>query len=283
MNILEQKVAQKPHKNYSCKFCHYNTSKNNDFNKHLLTRKHQKNSGLEHFEQKKSQKSPNHICSVCGKQYMSRNGLWYHEKQCVKNEDKIKDLNNDDLVVMMGEALKQMKKQSDIISELVPKVGNNNNNTNFNLNIFLNEDCKDAVDWGEFLMSIDLKVDDLHALKNSNITTSISNAICNKINELGVYKRPIHCYDPKRKKLCIKNNKDWEKDDDMVNSLIEKGDKQLQHKYITLIRKWEEENPNFMNDDKLMEEYVELQSKLYDNVDNKKSKISLIKEINIPK
>jgi hypothetical protein len=69
----------------------------------------------------------------------------------------------------------------------------------------------------------------------------------------------------------------------MVNSLIEKGDKQLQHKYITLIRKWEEENPNFMNDDKLMEEYVELQSKLYDNVDNKKNKISLIKEINIPK
>jgi len=283
MNILEQKVAQKSHKIYSCDFCDYNTSKKNDFNKHLLTRKHQKNIVLEHFEQKKSQKSPNHICSVCGKQYTSRNGLWYHEKQCVKNEAKIKDLNNDDLVMMMGEALKQMKKQSDIISELAPKVGNNNNNTNFNLNIFLNEDCKDAVDWGEFLMSIDLEVDDLQALKNSNITTSISNAICNKINELGVYKRPIHCYDPKRKKLCIKNNKDWEKDDDMVNSLIEKGDKQLQHKYITLIRKWEEENPNFMNDDRLMEEYVELQSKLYDNVDNKKSKISLIKEINIPK
>ena len=283
MNILEQKVAQKSHIIYSCEFCDYNTSKKNDFNKHLLTRKHQKNSVLEHFEQKKSQKSHNHICSVCGKLYTSRNGLWYHEKQCVKNEAKIKDLNNDDLVMMMGEALKQMKKQSDIISELVPKVGNNNNNTNFNLNIFLNEDCKDAVDWGEFLMSIDLEVDDLQALKNSNITTSISNAICNKINELGVYKRPIHCYDPKRKKLCIKNNKDWEKDDDMVNSLIEKGDKQLQHKYITLIRKWEEENPNFMNDDKLMEEYVELQSKLYDNVDNKKNKISLIKEINIPK
>ena len=83
--------------------------------------------------------------------------------------------------MMMGEAVKQMKKQSDIISEVAPKVGNNNNNTNFNLNIFLNEDCKDAVDWGECLMSIDLEVDDLQALKNSNITTSISNAICNKI------------------------------------------------------------------------------------------------------
>ena len=184
---------------------------------------------------------------------------------------------------MRLEALKQMKKQSDVISELVPKVGNNNNNTQFNLNIFLHEDCKDAINWTDFVNSIELEMSSLKKLKDSNITDSISTAICNKINELGVYKRPIHCFDPKRKKLCIKNDIEWEKEENVVDKLIDTGDKKLQKKYIELINKWEREHPNWQKNEKETEEYMELTQKIYGDIDKKKNKIILVKEVNIPK
>ena len=72
-----------------------------------------------------------------------------------------------------------------------------NNNNQFNLNLFLKEDCKDAINWTEFVNSIELEMNALECLKDLNITIGITNAICNKINELGVYKRPIHCVDQK--------------------------------------------------------------------------------------
>ena len=103
------------------------------------------------------------------------------------------------------------------------------------------------------------------------------------MNELGVYKRPIHCYDPKRNKLCIKNNKDWEKSEEKVDELLEKGGRGLQHKYITLVEEWENEHPNWTEDEKQVEEYMKLQQKIYEDVDKKKSKINLVKEVNIPK
>jgi len=274
MRLFEPKVAKNSQMKFFCEFCDYGCNKKADFNKHLLTRKHNSN-------RIRTEKSQLVLCGSCGKEFKSKSGLWYHKKRC-NGDKKIENVDNE-LVKMMGDAMEQIKKQSDQIDELIPKVGNNNNNTQFNLNIFLKEECKDAIDWNEFLKSIELEVEDLKKLKNSNLTMGISDAICNKINELGVYNRPIHCYDQKRKKLCIKTNSDWEKEEDKVDKLIEKGDKELQHKYISLISKWEEEHPNWMDNEKDMEEYVELQNKIYSDIDDKKNKIILVKELNIPK
>ena len=280
MRLFEPKVVNSSKKIYNCSICDYNCVRSSDFDKHLLTRKHK----LNQFRTKKSQL---HICSDCGKEFKSKSGLWYHKNKnkCIIPVEKevLNNLQNDELIKMMGDAMDQIKKQAEQIDELIPKVGSNNNNTQFNLNIFLKEECKDAVDWNDFLRSIELDTNDLKNLKESNITTGISDAICNKINELGVYNRPIHCYDQKRKKLCIKTNEDWEKEDAKVDKLIEKGDKELQHKYISLISKWEEEHPNWMENDKDMEEYVELQRKIYGDIDDRKNKIVLVKELNIPK
>ena len=276
MRVFEPKVAKNKKFNFYCEVCDYGCSKKTDFTKHKLTRKHNSN----HF---RTEKSPHVTCSNCGKEFKSKSGLWYHKKRCIKDEkDDNKNMDND-LVKMMGDAMEQIKKQSEQIDELIPKVGNNNNNTQFNLNIFLKEECKDAIDWNEFLKSIELEVEDLKKLKNGNLTSGISHAICSKINELGVYNRPIHCYDQKRKKLCIKTNSDWEKEEDKVDKLIEKGDKELQHKYISLISKWEEEHPNWMNNEVEMEEYIELQNKIYSDIDDKKNRTILVKELNIPK
>lgn len=275
MRLFEPKVAENFQWKFFCNFCNYGCSKKADFNKHLLTRKHNSN-------RIRTEKSQLVLCGGCGKEFKSKSGLWYHKKRCNGDKKIIGNVDND-LVKMMGDAMQHIKKQSDQIDELIPKVGNNNNNTQFNLNIFLKEECKDAIDWNEFLKSIELDVEDLKKLKNSNLTMGISDAICNKISELGVYNRPIHCYDQKRKKLCIKTNSDWEKEEDKVDKLIEKGDKELQHKYISLISKWEEEHPNWMDNEGEMEEYVELQNKIYDGIDDKKNKIILVKELNIPK
>ena len=133
-----------------------------------------------------------------------------------------------------------------------------------------------------FINSIEFELSNLNELTNTNITKSITNAVCNKINELGVYKRPIHCLDQKRRKLCIKNEEEWEKDDDKINTLIDKSDKELQHKYVVLINKWEEEHPGWENDDKLVEEHMYMSSKVYENIDNKQ-KLDLLKDIMIPK
>jgi hypothetical protein len=275
MRLFEPKVAENFQWKFFCNFCNYGCCKKADFNKHLLTRKHNSN-------RIRTEKSQLVLCGGCGKEFKSKSGLWYHKKRCNGDKKIIGNVDND-LVKMMGDAMQHIKKQSDQIDELIPKVGNNNNNTQFNLNIFLKEECKDAIDWNEFLKSIELDVEDLKKLKNSNLTMGISDAICNKISELGVYNRPIHCYDQKRKKLCIKTNSDWEKEEDKVDKLIEKGDKELQHKYISLISKWEEEHPNWMDNEGEMEEYVELQNKIYDGIDDKKNKIILVKELNIPK
>ena len=174
------------------------------------------------------------------------------------------------------------------IMELIPKVGNNNNNTTnntnqFNLQVFLNEDCKDAVNWSEFINSIELDLGCLKELKDSNITKSISDVVCNKINELGIYKRPIHCVDQKRKKLCIKNEEDWENEDNRVNALITKGDRKIQHEYIKLINQLEKDHPDWVNDQKLTEEYMEIANKVYQNVDDGKHRAELIKWSIIPK
>ena len=82
--------------------------------------------------------------------------------------------------------------------------------------------------------------------------------------------------------MCIKNEEEWEKDDDKINTLIDKSDKELQHKYVVLINKWEEEHPGWENDDKLVEEYMYMSSKVYENIDNKQ-KLDLLKDIMIPK
>ena len=122
----------------------------------------------------------------------------------------------------------------------------------------------------------------LDELKNSDITKGITDIICNKINELGIYKRPIHCLDQKRRKLCIKNEEEWEKDDDKVTSLMDKSDKELQHKYVILMNKWEEEHPGWEDNEKLVEEYMNMSNKVYDNIDNK-NKLEIFKDILIPK
>tara|TARA_Y100000741_G_scaffold173966_1_gene131830 strand:- start:1257 stop:2123 length:867 start_codon:yes stop_codon:yes gene_type:complete len=276
---------------YSCIICSFYSNNLKDYKRHCQTIKHVQ-SELDNKKPQKPQKNPNliFVCKYCDKSYKYRSGLSKHLPKCKDYVEKnFKDQaikEKDDILMEMLDKNKELQniivEQNKQISELIPKVGTTTNNT-FNLNVFLNEECKDAINWTEFINSIEFELSNLQELTQTNITKSITNAVCNKINELGVYKRPIHCLDHKRRKLCIKNKEEWEKDDDKVNSLIDKSDKELQHKYVVLINKWEKENPGWENDDKLVEEYMDMSSKIYQNIDNIKYKIELMKEASIPK
>lgn len=295
-NNDEQKLTNNSEIFY-CKICDYTTSHKGSYSKHILTAKHKNNEKYEEMTKKNSQNSQHvqeekkYICD-CGKSYKHASSLWNHKKKCnnveettvIVADDKDKDAMLLDVVRQNKELHKVIIDQNKQISELIPKVGNNNTTTNnFNLNVFLNEECKDAIDWHSFINSIEFELSSLKELTDTNITKSITNAVCNKIHELGIYKRPIHCVDQKRKKLFIKNVEEWEKDEDKVNELIDKGDKRLQHKYIKLINEWEEQHPNWQDDENLVDEYMIMSSKIYENIDNLKYKVELTKEATIPK
>jgi len=181
--------------------------------------------------------SPSHECK-CGKKYKYRQGLYGHKQKCDFGETKItpvvKQINEDvtDYKSMLLESMSQNKELMNLlasqqqehkeetkellntIQDMVPKIGNNNttNNNKFNLQVFLNEDCKDAINFSEFLESIHVTVEDLEIQSQIGYVEGISKLFLENMKELGVNKRPIHCTDKKRNTLYIKENDKWDKE-----------------------------------------------------------------------
>lgn len=226
-------------------------------------------------------------CLKCERIYKNRSGLWKHQKKCndscqiadtslVLNQEKdtIEDKDLKEMVKemmkclqkdteMKNELLNQLKEQNKIIveqqksiNEMIPKVGNNNNNK-FNLNFFLNEQCKDALNMSDFVRGLEIQIKDLMYTKNNGLIEGISNVFVNGLKQLETTKRPIHCTDIKRETLYIKDHNEWEKDEDNKEKLMSALN------YIALkqrkaILDWEKNNPNWQKTDKGKEEYINL-------------------------
>tara|TARA_A100001015_G_scaffold126591_1_gene140277 strand:- start:5309 stop:6175 length:867 start_codon:yes stop_codon:yes gene_type:complete len=271
---------------YECKKCNYVTVRKSQYDRHLLTRKHNK-------QQKAIKKFQ---CENCNKIYADNSGIWRHKKKClpklpVSEQNFILDLQDENSVMKLLEKNSELQsllalqydKHHEEMMKLIPQVGNNNNNNHFNLNIFLNEQCKDAINWSEFIKSIEIGMNNMDQVLDSTITKEVMKVICNGIDELGVYKRPIHCLDVKRKKLCIKNVDNWEKDTDKIKTIIESGNRKIQHKYIQSIKKWEEMNPGWENDEELKETWVKIFNICSDEVEENKCVTEISKKSIIPK
>ena len=257
-----------------CTFCNYNTCLKKDFIKHLSTAKHKKRTN----DYNSGDLSQNKIFTcTCGKIYKYRQGLCKHKKICLANEIvpvqedlkvlviKLMTENNDiknvlikenneikkTLIKENEELRKQLQKQSDQITEMIPKLGNNNiNNTikqRFNINVFLNEQCKDAINMNDFVKSIQVSLDQLDFTKNKGLANGLSNVILENINKLSVYERPLHCTDTKREILYIKDENMWEKDDKKVK--IKKAINDVSTKQYKALRQWTQENPDYIKDD----------------------------------
>ena len=234
--------------NYCCKPCYFNTSNKTDFNRHLTTHKH-KNNVLTTDNNAKNVKK--YICENCEREYNDRAGLWRHNKKCQETIIKIhKDEVTDKELIMM--LLKQNSQLIEHNCELTKNGINNtnshNNNTNnshnkaFNLNFFLNETCKDAMNIMDFVDSIQLQLSDLENVGKLGYVNGISNIIVKNLKELDVEKRPVHCTDKKRETMYVKDENKWEKDDG--NKKICNAIKKVVSKNQRLIPKFKEAHPD---------------------------------------
>jgi len=252
---METKTLIKNATQFICNTCDYNTSKSYDFKKHLGTAKHRIAIG----ETKGNIKSL--ICPYCNKQYHNRSGLWKHQHKCtpetvinnipestndIKNESNI-GLNNTDLMLMILKENSEFKQiimeQSKQMIKLAETAGHNNShNKTFNMNFFLNETCKNAMNINEFVSSIKPTLEELEETGKVGYVAGITNVILNRLQGLEVSMKPMHCSDAKREILYIKDNDNWEKESD-EKPLIKSAIKMIAHKNIKNISEWQSLHP----------------------------------------
>jgi hypothetical protein len=263
---------QKSSKNYYCKNCNYNTSRKSQYERHLITQKHKY---LQNTDAEPSKKK--YICE-CGREYKYRQSLYNHRKTC-KGEKKetaiIDNEENIDYKTMFLEIINENKELRKTISEMIPKMGNNNNNTinnknKFNINVFLNEKCKDALSMDEFIDKIEISMKNLLTTKEKGQVNGISNIIIENMNKLSLYERPLHCTDKKRETLYVKNN-EWEKDDNKEH--INKALKKVESKQLKNLNVWLETHPNYMNNHIEQEEFAKLMSECGKSIDDGREKV----------
>ena len=258
--MADEKTPKIP-KKYVCEVCAFTSSNKKDYNKHLLTDKHKTNMNadkcLQITPENTSENCDKFVC-MCGKSYKHRQSLFRHQTKC---NYKPETTNNNSGVTT--EFLTEfMKKQQEanaemiktVIKEIAPNLGNNNttntnsNNTNqFNINVFLNEDCKNAINMSDFIKSIEVSLEQLDLTKTKGLEKGITKVIMDNMNKLSVHERPLHCTDTKRETLYIKDDDKWEKDKDKTK--IKEVIKKASNKNYTALKKWEEANPDYMDDD----------------------------------
>jgi len=234
---------------FVCESCDYITCNKKDYNKHLLTAKH-KNHSKSTFINQKSPKIPNLFVCECGRNYKERSGLWRHKKTCDEEKQDSSEPSDKELIMMLIKENSDLKTMVlDVCQKIQPlnnTVNSNNvnsNNKTFNLNVFLNEHCKDAMNITDFVESLKLQLSDLESVGKLGFVNGISNIIVKKLNSLDETKRPIHCTDTKREVLYIKDEDKWEKDNES-NNKIRKVIKKVADKNARLIPKFKEEHPD---------------------------------------
>ena len=258
---------------YECIICDFKTIYNSNYDKHLTTAKHKRLTNTN----KKPIKNGAAFSCICGKTYKHHSSLCKHKKICLHMNNSIviqenqnekpsvmdiisqnKDimdalvLQNEELMKKNSELTNTIIKQSNTIQEMVPKIGNNNNTTNnnqFNLQVFLNEDCKDAINFSDFIKQIQVSFEDIENQAECGYVKGISKLFIENLKELGTHKRPIHCTDKKRKTLYIKENDEWDKEGS--KDKLKKGIREVSRKGFECLMKEKQEN---------QEEYKDIES-----------------------
>ena len=215
---------------FSCKLCNYSTHSKFNYNRHLLSNKHLENES-NNFK---------YVCE-CGKRYKKNNGLWKHKQKCstqLKNVQKDREIyknlvhtliNNNaewqnkytelqNIFIEEGKELRNtiinMQPQSNTINNTQNVENIQNIHNTFNLHVFLNETCKDAMNIDDFIDSIKISIEDLKNLAKNGYIEGISDLLIKNLKELDITQRPLHCSDLKRETIYIKDKKNWNKEND---------------------------------------------------------------------
>jgi len=234
----------------SCEECDYHTSRVSQYNRHLLTRKHVSQCEYQQSSTQKFQKVPTSFTCECGKIYKERTGLWRHKQQCTNTtQSACVDLHNSPSTILellrqnqefkqlMIDQNKQMQETQSQLQQSYAQnnelqhqmvemfkegknITNNNHTSNkFNLNFFLNDTCKDAMSITDFLRNMNVHIDELEYIGNHGYVNGMTKMIMDRLKDMDITKRPIHCTDIKRETMYIKDDSGWSKDTDELTKL----------------------------------------------------------------
>ena len=275
---MDYNKTPKNAKKYSCEKCNFICRKESEWNRHIITRKHIKSYAGVTMDAIVTPNItiPEYVC-VCGKIYKYRQGLYKHkikcyitqgkespnnELSCSINTNTNTNTNTDDKELL----IKMLLKNQDVMEklmEIMPQIGNTTtnshnitNNNQFNIQMFLNDHCKNAMNLTDFIQSLPITSETYDSTIENGLTKTITNMMVNGLNELDILERPIHCTDASRKTLYVKDSDKWEKDNELLYIL--KGIKQLSLKQRTLISKWKDANEGWKTDDNLQSRMTHL-------------------------
>ena len=238
---METEKMPKMPKEFICEKCDFKCYKKSNYEIHLGTAKH-KWKQMETFGTKKT-----YEC-ICGKEYNTRSGLFKHKKKCnYKTPEQIKEEQFIQYIEQQSIKLEEMderqKKQNEELKEQISGMSlvtnNNTINNTFNLKLFLNNDCKDAMGMTEFLRSIQVCDEDLKMFEEEGYVKGISSIIEKHLSELTITERPIHCTDKKRQTIYFKSDKEgWKKDkkNNQIDRLIDTVENKSYNKFEDILR-----------------------------------------------
>ena len=238
-------------KYFKCEKCDYFTSKKSNYNKHLLTAKHKY---LQNPDKIVAKVATNFNC-ICGKSYKHRQSLYTHQSKCMfKDKESItQNLSQEFVLDVIKKQQDQITELTNTIKDMAPLINNSNNtinntqNNKFNINVFLNEQCKDAINMSDFIKTLRISLDQLDFTKQNGLADGLSKSIIENMNKLSIYERPLHCTDIKRETLYIKEDDNWGKDNSKEK--IKNAIKNASNKNYNALIEWKLANPNYMNDE----------------------------------
>jgi len=291
-NQLYEKTTQK----FNCFLCDFKCSHSSDWNRHILTTKHK----MVTNDNQLSSPIISHIC-LCGASYKHSSGLSRHKKTCksvfTTTANETSELKY--LVLEMVKTNTELQKQilevcrgGNHPNQTITNnntVNNNSNNKTFNLQFFLNDTCKNAMNLTDFVSSLQIDLSDLERVGELGFVNGISNLIINGLNDLEECERPVHCSDLKRESMYVKEDNKWEKED-AENTKMKKALKQIAHKNTKMLPVWKAKNPDCKRSeshlsDKYSHMVIEAMGGSGDNDEEKANKIirKIAKEVTIKK
>jgi hypothetical protein len=261
-NNLGATLSKMSSGDFVCELCDYTCCKKYNFDRHILSTKHLKatngNKSATKNEQNE-QKGAIYCCDNCNKEYNDRSGLWRHKQKCKPSEESDEEnTKKDELAELVKYLMKEnsemknmMLEQSNLMMEVIKNgtmqnshntTTSNSHNKAFNLQFFLNETCKDAMNITDFVESIKLQLSDLERVGELGYVEGISNIIVKNLKDLDVTQRPVHCTDQKRETMYVKDEDKWEKDEEQkkMHKLVRK----VADKNARMVPKFKEAHPD---------------------------------------
>ena len=249
---------------YYCKICDFKCCKKSNYDKHLLTAKHQNRT----LRTQKMPKNADYKCE-CGKIYKARNSLWYHKKKCESKNEITESIESNEPfgstepltkidTHMVLELIQQNKELQKELVELAHTrqdiiINNSNNNSNnsnhLNISVFLNEHCKNAINFSDFINNIQVSREDLQNNAQLGFVGGISKIITDNLKMLTLHERPIHCTDIKRETLYIRDENSWKKDKDFVQERLNQAIQEVSRKSVVSLMEWKQTNPDYKDMD----------------------------------